>query len=115
MEDTLLRLSMIANVTDGRVKEAMLDDDEVRDIRKEAAFMGESKEVQLMLIQEKLAGLDCVTHAHDCEAKGKVKTLWALVRKGKLSLEDAIDEAGLTEEEFLNQVKYLEKEELVTA
>ena len=123
MEDTLLRLSMIANVNDGRVKEAMLDDDEMRDIQTEAAFMAESKEVQLMLIQEKLARLDLATYGNDREAKGistgisigKLQTLWTLVQDGTITLDRAVALARMTEEEFLIQVKNLEKAELVTA
>ena len=114
---------MIANVNDGKVKEAMLDDDEMRDIQTEAAFMAESKEVQLMLIQEKLARLDLATYGNDREAKGistgisigKLQTLWTLVQDGTITLDRAVALARMTEEEFLIQVKNLEKAELVTA
>ena len=64
-------LAMIANVNDEKVKDRIAADEELQDIRAEAAGMIQSKEVQIMMIQEKLARLDWNTSMAESREEGR--------------------------------------------
>ena len=66
-------LAMIANVNDEKVKETIAKYKELQDIRDEAAGMLQSKEVQIMMIQEKLAQLDWNTSMAESRAEGRAE------------------------------------------
>lgn len=80
---------MIANVNDEKVRETIAKYRELQDICAEAAGMTQSKEVQIMMIEEKLAQLDWNESMAESRAEGEdnglriARDIQLLRREGK--------------------------------
>ena len=66
-----LWLSMIADVNDERVTAEAAQDEELQKMRTEAQNMAQDKEVQNMLIQERLEHMDWLTHENNARREGE--------------------------------------------
>ena len=69
-DDLQLWLAMIADVNDGKVSREAEKDAQLRSIRLEAAGMGQEREVQNMLIQEKYDRMDWMTYGNEQRREG---------------------------------------------
>ena len=76
-------LSMIADVNDGQVAEAVKDDDELSRICLEVNRMRQDKEVQSVLIKEKYDRMMLLSYGDDREAEGEKKGLKEGEKKGE--------------------------------
>ncbi len=98
-------LSAMKDINDPDVTEKMSNDKEFSEILKEVKVLAKDKEVQIMLLAEKYAAMDLISYGEQERTEGGNLMLYDLVADGDLSVAKAAKKAGVSEEQFCNNMQ----------